>query len=102
MIVTCVYVNVKAENIQDFIEAMRENHRGTVQEPGNMRFDVLQQADDPCRFMIYEAFESAEAVARHKETAHYLKWREAVKDFMAGDRYGVKYNVIEPAERSKW
>lgn len=102
MIVTCVHVNVKAENIQDFIEAMRENHRGSVRESGNMRFDVLQQADDPCRFMIYEAFESAEAVARHKETAHYLKWRDAVRDFMDGERYGVKYNIIEPAERSKW
>ncbi len=102
MIVTCVHVIVKSENIQDFIEAMRENHRGSVLEPGNMRFDVLQQADDPCRFMIYEAFESEEAVAKHKETAHYLKWRDTVKDFMAGDRYGVKYKIIEPAARSEW
>jgi len=102
MIVTCVHVNVKPDNIQDFIEAMRENHQGSVQEPGNMRFDVSQQADDPCRFMIYEAFESEEAVARHKETAHYLRWRDTVKDFMAGDRYGVKYNIIEPSDRSRW
>ncbi len=102
MIVTCVYVNVNPENVQDFIRAIRENHLGSIREPGNMRFDVLQQADDPCRFMIYEAFESEEAVARHKETAHYLKWRDAVKDFMDGERYGVKYNIIEPSERSKW
>ena len=59
MIVTCVHVNVKPENVQDFIKAMIENRKGSVQEPGNLRFDVLQQADDPCRFMIYEAFESA-------------------------------------------
>ncbi|MDX9903573.1 MAG: antibiotic biosynthesis monooxygenase [Bacteroidales bacterium] len=102
MIVTCVHVNVKPENVQDFIEAMRENHRGSIQEPGNMRFDVLQQADDPCRFMIYEAFETEEAVKEHKKTPHYLKWRDAVTEFMAGDRYGVRYNIIEPSERSEW
>ena len=59
MIVTCVYVNVKPENVQEFIKAIVENHKGSVQESGNLRFDVLQQADDPCRFMIYEAYESA-------------------------------------------
>ena len=102
MIVTCVHVSVKPEKVSEFIEAIRENHKGSVQEPGNLRFDVLQQSDDPCRFMIYEAFESEEAVLMHKETAHYLKWRDTVKGFMAGDRYAVRYNVIEPAEKSKW
>ena len=68
MIVTCVHVKVRPEKIQEFIEAMTLNHRGSVEEPGNLRFDVLQQADDPARFMIYEAYESEEAVRLHKET----------------------------------
>jgi autoinducer 2-degrading protein len=102
MIVTCVYVNVKPEFLGEFIEAIRENHRGSVTEPGNMRFDVLQQEDDPRRFMIYEVFESEEAVAAHKDSEHYLKWRETVKGFMASERYGVRYNVIEPSERLRW
>jgi len=102
MIVTCVHVNVKPENVSEFIKAMIENHKGSVQEPGNLRFDVLQNADDPCRFMIYEAFESEEAVTFHKTTPHYIKWRDTVKDYMADTRQGVRYNIIEPSERSQW
>ena len=97
MKVTCVHVRVKPEKVNEFIEAVSENHRGTIKEPGNIRFDVLQQSDDPCRFMIYEVFVSEEAVKAHKETAHYLKWRDTVKDFMAEDRYGVSYRLIMPA-----
>ncbi|MFN2313322.1 MAG: antibiotic biosynthesis monooxygenase [Bacteroidales bacterium] len=102
MIVTCVHVKVRPEYIQDFIDAMTENHRGSVEEPGNLRFDVLQQADDPARFMIYEAYESEESVRLHKETAHYLKRRDTVQGFMSEDRYGVRYKIIQPADRSKW
>ena len=102
MIVTCVHVNVKPENVSEFIKAIIENHQGSVQEPGNLRFDVLQNADEPCRFMIYEAFESEEAVTFHKTTPHYIKWRDTVKDYMADTRQGVRYNIIEPSERSQW
>jgi len=102
MIVTCVHVTVKPESVDDFIKATIPNHKGTVNEEGNLRFDVLQNADDPCRFMIYEAFKSEEAVAFHKTTEHYLAWRDTVKDMMAETRYGVRYGVIEPRERSAW
>lgn len=102
MIVTCVYVNVKAEHIQAFRDAIAENHRGTRLEPGNIRFDVLQQTDDPCRFMIYEVFESEEAVRYHKETPHYLTWRDFVEEWMAEPRRGIRYNVLEPSDRSLW
>ena len=94
---TCVHVHVKPEYVQEFRDAILENQKGTVNEPGNIRFDVLQQTDDPCRFMIYEVFESEEAVKLHKEAPHYLKWRDTVKDFMAEDRYGIRYNNIGPA-----
>jgi autoinducer 2-degrading protein len=73
-----------------------------VEEPGNLRFDLIQQADDSCRFMLYEAYESEEMAAEHKNTTHYLKWRDTVKDFMTEPRLGVKYNIIEPNDRTRW
>jgi autoinducer 2-degrading protein len=102
MIVTCVYVHVKPDEINRFITITKVNHSESVKESGNLRFDLIQQADDPSRFMLYEAYESESAVAYHKTTAHYLKWRELVNDFMIEPRIGVKYNIIEPLDRTKW
>ena len=102
MIVTCVYVHVKSEEVNNFINATIDNHSESVKEPENLRFDLIQQADNPTRFMIYEAYLSYEAAAAHKNTSHYLKWRDRVKDMMAEPREGVKYNIIEPSDRSKW
>jgi autoinducer 2-degrading protein len=97
MIVTCVYVHVKPEYTDDFTAATTVNHLESVREPGNLRFDFIRQADDPCRFMIYEAYISEEASAAHKSTPHYLKWRDTVAEWMAEPRKGVKYNFIAPA-----
>jgi (4S)-4-hydroxy-5-phosphonooxypentane-2,3-dione isomerase len=102
MLTTCVYIHVKTEKIDSFILATIENHCQSVKEPGNLRFDFIQQADDPCRFMLYEAYESEEAAAAHKNTPHYLKWRQTVNDFLAEPRTGVKYKIIEPNDRTKW
>ena len=102
MIVTCVIVYVKETFINDFIEASIANHKGSIKEPGNLRFDILQCADDPSKFMLYEAYENEEAAAAHKKTEHYLKWRETVADWMAKPREGIKHNVICPKERNKW
>jgi (4S)-4-hydroxy-5-phosphonooxypentane-2,3-dione isomerase len=102
MIVNCVFVKVKPDVVEKFIDATMANHLETVKEEGNLRFDLIQQADDPCKFMIYEAFVSDAGAAEHKLTAHYLKWRDLVSDFMAEPRKGVKYNVIAPVEKSKW
>ena len=99
MIVTCVYVCVKPESVNDFIAASVENHKSSVKEPGNLRFDLVQQADDPAKIMIYEAYESDEAAAAHKNTPHYLKWRDTVASMMAEPRKGVKYNILQPAFR---
>ena len=96
MIVTCVQVWVKQEHIEDFVAATIRNHEGSLREPGNRRFDVLQDGEDPGRFLLYEAYESEEDARAHKETAHYLKWRETVADWMAQPRQGVPYKVIRP------
>jgi len=102
MIVTCVYVRVKPDSIQSFIKATTANCRESVKEPGNLRFDLVQRADDPCRFMIYEAYESEDAADAHKLTEHYLDWRDRVKDMMAEPREGVRYHILEPNEKSEW
>ena len=102
MIVTCVYITVKHNMIDGFINETIANHKESVKEEGNLRFDLIQQADDHCRFMIYEAYESEEAAANHKTTTHYLQWRDAVQDLMAEPRRGVKYKIIEPGDRSLW
>ena len=102
MIVTAVTVYVKPENIDDFIAACTENHQSSIAEPGNMRFDVLQSMTDPARFLLYEAYESEEAAAAHKQTQHYLKWRERVSSWMARARDGVPHRVICPQDKGSW
>ena len=94
--VTCVYVFVKAEHVDDFIEATRLNHVESVKEEGNLRFDILRDEKDPTRFLLYEAYESEEAAISHKNTAHYLAWREKVAPWMEKPREGIKYKMLFP------
>ena len=96
MYVTVVYVHVKPERVTDFIASMRANHEGSVREPGNLRFDVLQSADDATRFVIYEAYRDEASARAHKETAHYLAWRDLASDWMAEPREGVRYDGLFP------
>jgi autoinducer 2-degrading protein len=97
MHVTLVHVHVSPEHIQDFIAATRANHEASVQEPGNLRFDVLQSPEDPGYFVLYEAYRSARDAAVHKETAHYQRWRQTVADWMAEPRQGVPFSGLYPA-----
>lgn len=96
MQVTIVHVTVKPDYIDDFIEASRLNHELSVTEPGNRRFDVLQSADNPTQFVLYEAYKNAAEAAKHKETDHYKRWRETVAEWMAQPRQGVAYNGLFP------
>ena len=97
MHVTLVHVSVKPDRVAEFIAAIRENHEGSVKEPGNLRFDILQSVDDPTRFIAYEAYRDEASAKAHKETAHYLKWRDTVADWMAEPREGVRYDGLFPA-----
>ena len=99
MIVTSVHVEVKSEFVDDFIRATRSNHESSVKEPGNFRFDILQDAQNPCKFILYEAYETEEAVAAHKLTSHYAVWRDTVGAWMAKPREGVRYNMLYRAAR---
>ncbi len=97
MYVTLVHVHLKPEHVADFIEATRRNHEASIREAGNRRFDVLQSAEDPTRFVLYEAYASAADAAAHKQTAHYLAWRDAVAGWMAAPRQGVPYRGLFPS-----
>lgn len=96
MHVTLVHVHVKPDFVEAFIEASRKNHENSVQEPGNLRFDVLQDPEDRTRFILYEAYADAAAAKAHKDTAHYLTWRETVADMMAEPRQGIPYRGLYP------
>jgi autoinducer 2-degrading protein len=94
MYVVCVTINVKPEHVEDFIPAMLDNARGTRQEPGNLRFDVLQAEDDPTRFFLYEVYYTKEDFAAHQQTAHYYAWRDAIQNWMAQPRQGVRHKTL--------
>ena len=96
MFIVHVFVHPKPDRIKAFQAATLENARNSVQEPGIARFDILQQQDDPTRFLLVEVYRTAEDPARHKQTAHYQKWRDTVADMMAEPRTSVKYTNIFP------
>lgn len=98
MYVTLVHVQVKPDHIDDFIAATKLNHEASIQEAGNRRFDVLQSPDKPTEFILYEAYATAEYAAAHKETSHYLTWRDGVADWMAQPRQGVRYEGLFPKD----
>lgn len=90
---------VKPEFVADFIEASRLNHEQSIHEPGNLRFDFLQDTQDKSKFVFYEAYTNETTAAAHKETAHYLAWRDTVAPWMAKPREGVKHVMLFPAAK---
>lgn len=96
MLIVHVHVRVKPESVADFRRATIENAQASVKEPGIARFDFIEQQDDPTRFVLVEVYRSPEAVAAHKETAHYAKWRETAEPMMAEPRQRVLYNAVFP------
>ncbi|MBI5692190.1 MAG: antibiotic biosynthesis monooxygenase [Verrucomicrobia bacterium] len=96
MLVVHVHVHVRPECVDAFKAATLANARASLQEPGIARFDVVQQADDPCRFVLVEVYRTAAAPAAHKETAHYATWRDTVAPMMASPRSSVKFANVFP------
>jgi quinol monooxygenase YgiN len=96
MIAYLVSINVKPEAVNAFKEASVINAQNSLNEPGIERFDFIQQADDPTKFMLIELYHSEEDTVKHKQTGHYNQWRETVKDMMAEPRVGVRYDFIYP------
>ena len=98
MLVVHVHVHVKPECVEVFKQATLANAHESLKEPGVARFDVVQQQDDPARFVLVEAYRDAAAAAAHKETKHYPVWREAVAPMMAEPRFSVKFNNVFPED----
>lgn len=100
MFIVHVFVHVNEASIEDFKAASLENARNSILEPGIARFDVCQQQDDPARFVLVEVYRTPEDPTKHKETAHYQKWRDTVVDMMAEPRSSIKYDNLFPDEES--
>ncbi len=98
MLIVHVHVQVKPEFVEAFKEASAENARHSVKEPGIARFDVIQQTDNPARFVLVEVYRTAEAPMQHKDTAHYQAWRDEVAAMMAEPRTSTKYSNVYPGE----
>ena len=98
MLIVHVHVRVKPESVEPFKEATLANAKSSLKEPGVIRFDVVQEQEDPERFVLVEVYRDAVAAAAHKETAHYPVWRDAVTPMMAEPRYSVKFNNVFPED----
>jgi autoinducer 2-degrading protein len=96
MFVVCVRIQVLPECVDEFVEATKINYENTRKESGNVRFDVLRGADDPCRFFLYEVYHEETNFRTHQQTTHYLAWREKVAPMMATPRIGEKYSNLFP------
>ncbi len=99
MLIVHVHVHVKTDHVEPFRAASVENAKQSVKEPGVARFDVIQQQDDPTRFVLLEIYRTPNDPAKHKETAHYKKWRDTVESMMAEPRTSVKYSNVFPGEQ---
>ncbi len=102
MIIVQVHVIVDEDSIQAFKNATIENAKNSVREPGIARFDVIQQTDDPSRFILVEIYKDEDAIVDHKKTEHYMKWRSTVEDMMAEPRYATKYHNVFPTDSGNW
>jgi quinol monooxygenase YgiN len=101
MLVVHVHVHVKPECIESFKQATLANARESLKEPGVARFDVVQQQDDPARFVLVEVYRDSNAAAAHKETKYYPVWRDAVAPMMAEPRFSVKFSNVFPND-NEW
>jgi autoinducer 2-degrading protein len=99
MFVQFVHMKVKPGRVKDFLEAFRINYEGTIREPGNVRFDVLQHPDDSHAFLIYEVFASENAVAEHRKTPHYKESVLRLDDVLAGPRTKDYFQMVMPAAK---
>jgi len=99
MLIVHVHIRVRPELVEPFKQATIENARNSVQEPGVARFDVVQQQDDPARFVLVEVYRTTEAAALHKETAHYQAWRDRAEPMMAEPRTRVVYSAVFPGDQ---
>ena len=101
MLVVHIQIQVKPEHVEAFVVETRKNSQASLMEAGVARFDLVQRADEPTRFVLVEAYKTPEAPALHKQTAHYAAWRDAVEPMMQSPRTRVEFKSICP-EEPRW
>lgn len=99
MHIVLVQVSVKPEHLDAFIAATKENAKNSILEAGVVRFDFIQQAEDPTKFVLVEVYKASDDQLAHRESNHYLTWKDAVTDMMAEPRVGVRYKNILPEDK---
>jgi autoinducer 2-degrading protein len=102
MLVVHVDVQVRPERVDEFLEATMANARSSVQEPGVLRFDVVQDESDPAHVVLVEVYRDADAPAAHKATAHYATWRDTVEEMMARPRASTRFSALFPDSDTAW
>jgi autoinducer 2-degrading protein len=102
MLVVHVHVRVVPSRVEAFLEATSANARASVQEPGVVRFDVIQDRADAAHVVLVEVYRDADAAAAHKETAHYATWRDTVAEMMAQPRASTTFSAVFPTEIERW
>jgi (4S)-4-hydroxy-5-phosphonooxypentane-2,3-dione isomerase len=100
MLILHIFCSVKPEMIEAFKEATVKNAGYSIREPGVIKFDLLQQQDDPKRFVISEVYKSAESIAAHKKTAHYAEWCQYAQEMLAEPRSKMVYTNIFPEDKN--
>lgn len=100
MLVNLVHLHIRAECLPAFLEAVRQNHEASRGEAANLRFDVVRSHEDPTRFVLYEVYTDAEALAAHRRTPHFARWRETVEPMFASPRSASTYEVLHPGPES--
>jgi autoinducer 2-degrading protein len=83
VLVLHVTVHVKPQYISQFLDAARENAGHARHEPGCLRFDIIQDREDPNRFRLYEIYRDDAALAVHRETAHFKRYIETTTPWLA-------------------
>jgi (4S)-4-hydroxy-5-phosphonooxypentane-2,3-dione isomerase len=102
MLVVHVHVHVQPDRVGEFLAATVTNAKASLEEPGVLRFDAVQDQADPAHVVLVEVYRDADAAAAHKETAHYATWRDTVTDMMAVPRESVKFSAVFPADDAGW
>jgi (4S)-4-hydroxy-5-phosphonooxypentane-2,3-dione isomerase len=100
MHIAIVHVHVKEDAVEGFKQAILDNAKGSIEEAGIVRFDILQQAEDPTRFTLVEVYKTPQDQEKHRETKHYLQWRERVAEMMAEPRQAIRYVNLYPEDVS--
>jgi quinol monooxygenase YgiN len=102
MYIIHVQIHVKPAEVEAFATATMANAKASLEEPGIIRFDVIQQLEDPTRFMLVEVYREVEDHGRHRQTGHYARWAQTVEPMMAEARTAIKYRNLHPVEESRW